>query len=101
MRATARATAVSGETERRVCGSKPVSDNYAICVGGYPVVYKPTFAAAAEAARATMIRRRDAPGDVSIYEVETGIHFEVPRGPRPDDFPHEALTVLGRMGLVD
>jgi hypothetical protein len=72
--------------------------DYAICVGGYPLAYRPTFAAAAEAARAAMSARRRAAEDVSIYEVRTGIHFEVPGKPEPEnDCPEEALAVLSRM----
>jgi hypothetical protein len=45
-----------------------------------------------------MSARRRAAEDVSIYEVRTGIHFEVPGKPEPEnDCPEEALAVLSRM----
>jgi len=83
-----------------VNGSEPSSRNYAICVGGYPLAYHSTFAAAAEAAKAALPRRDGLDDDISIYEVETGIHFEVPAACRiDDDFPQDALVLLSRIGF--
>ena len=60
------------------------SDNckYMVCVGGYPRATMPTFAEAA--ARAWDLSRFEPDDDVSIYEVETGIYFDIPRSPRGD-----------------
>jgi hypothetical protein len=69
-------------------------------MGGYPLAYRPTFAAAAQAAQASLSRRAGLADELSIYEVETGIHFEVPGLPRTDDdFPHEALAFLSGIGV--
>ena len=53
------------------------SDNckYMVCVGGYPRATMPTFAEAA--ARARDLTWFEPDDDLSIYEVETGIHFDI------------------------
>lgn len=55
---------------------------YMVCIGGYPRESAPSFAAAA--ARALTMARFEADADFPIYEVETGIHFDVPLDPRFD-----------------
>lgn len=64
------------------------SDNckYMVCVGGYPHATMPTFAEAA--ARAWDLSWFEPEDDLSIYEVETGIHFDFPRS------RHEASEVF-------
>jgi hypothetical protein len=49
---------------------------YLVCAGGYPLAKRPIFAAAANLARAFAWIMPDS--DVTIYEIETGIHFDVP-----------------------
>jgi hypothetical protein len=63
-------------------GGEPFAEKYVVCAGGSSLGRLPTFAAAAARARGF---RRFAPADeISIYEVETGIHFDVPTEPRFD-----------------
>ncbi|MCW2283690.1 hypothetical protein M2323_001878 [Rhodoblastus acidophilus] len=54
-----------------------------VCVGGYPRAALPSFAAAER--RAWDLLRVEPLCDVSIYEVETGIHFDVPDIPRLEE----------------
>lgn len=56
---------------------------YMVCVGGYPREALPTFAAAER--RAWDLLRVEPKGDFSIYEVETGIHFDIPESPELDE----------------
>lgn len=56
---------------------------YMVCVGGYPREAASTFAEAE--ARACDLLWFEPDGDFSIYEVETGIHFDVPKRPRSDE----------------
>jgi len=52
---------------------------YIVCSGGYPLARLPTFAAAAAQARVLGCFMSN--GEISIYEVETGIHYDVPLSP--------------------
>ena len=52
---------------------------YVLCVGGYPRQAMSSFEAAV--ARAWELSWSESGDDFSIYEVETGIHFEVPLSP--------------------
>lgn len=63
--------------------SEKVSGKYMVCVGGYPREALPSYAAAES--RAWELLRLEPRGDFSIYEVETGIHFDVPEIPRLDE----------------
>jgi hypothetical protein len=56
---------------------------YMVCVGGYPREALSTFAEAE--ARAWDLLRFEPRGDFSIYEVETGIHFDVAEIPRLEE----------------
>jgi hypothetical protein len=69
------------EAEARRSGKAPGA--YMVCAGGYPREAAATFAQAA--ARASDLLRYEPDADLSIYEVETGIHFNVAGGPEPDD----------------
>jgi hypothetical protein len=71
------------EFEPRAPQDDAAPGKYMVCVGGYPREAAPTFAAAE--ARACDLLRFAPEGDVSIYEVETGIHFEVAQSPRLDE----------------
>lgn len=85
-----------------VCRSDPTLAKFVVCLGGYPVIDQPTFAAATEAAWAMLSREGGAVDDVSIYEIQTGIHFDLPIGPRSaDDFPQEALAFLPSMEMQE
>jgi hypothetical protein len=55
---------------------------YMVYVGGYPRETMPTFEEAA--ARAWELSSFEQDDDFSIYEVDTWIHFDVPRSPRGD-----------------
>ncbi len=65
-----------GATENDWSGSGNSAEKFMVCAGGYPVSKLPTFAAAAAHARMVLIYRSDE--DISIYEVATGIHFDIP-----------------------
>lgn len=81
-------------------GSEKSIGEYLVCVGGYPVANLPSFSAAAKAAQARMSKRFGSDDDFSIYEIETGIHFDVPHGSRLDDsFLPAAFELTFNVGL--
>jgi len=57
--------------------------DYMVCAGGYPREALPTFAAAE--ARAWDLAWFEPESDFTIYEVETGIHFDLPKAARTDE----------------
>jgi hypothetical protein len=65
-------------------------EKFIVCAGGYPLSRLPTFAAAAEQASAFV--RFMPSGEFSIYDVETGIHFDVPAKGRFDGGPVEPFV---------
>jgi hypothetical protein len=71
-----------GVAEDQPSAREKLADRFIVCAGAYPLSRLPTFAAAAEQASAFV--RFMASGEISIYEVETGIHFDVPSRGRFD-----------------
>ncbi|MBB4196617.1 hypothetical protein GGD83_000388 [Rhodoblastus sphagnicola] len=71
-----------------------------VCIGGYPRVIVDSFAEAA--AQASEMSWRHPDGDFTVYEIETGIHFDLPCGSRLDDGYMALLRLLAddtqRMG---
>ena len=65
--------------EKEWSESKEPIGRYIVCSGGYPLARLPTFAAAAAQARVLGCFMSN--GEISIYEVETGIHYDVPPSP--------------------
>ena len=89
-----------GVAENDWSASEKSVGKYLLCVGGYPLAKLPSFTAAAEAAQERMSDLFELNDDFSIYEIETGIHFEVPRGSRFDGGqPPEAFELLFSGGL--
>jgi hypothetical protein len=73
---------------------KPVG-KYLVCVGGYPIMKLPSFSAAVEAAQAKISNWLGPEDDFSIYQIDTGIHFDIPCDPRFDDgFPHRTSGLI-------
>jgi len=65
---------------------------YMVCIGGYPTATLDSFADAADRAREMVWRHPD--GDFSIYEIETGIHFDLPRASHPEN---DFMAILHRL----
>lgn len=66
-----------------------ISEKFIVCAGGYPLSRLPTFAAAAE--QASVFVKFMPSGEISIYEVETGIHFDAAETGRITRDPAETL----------
>lgn len=62
--------------------SENSTGKYLVCAGGYPLASLPSFEAAAREAQTRQLIWSGTGDDLSIYEVETGIHFGVPRRSR-------------------
>lgn len=65
-----------GVAEDEPSTRQKLAEQFIVCAGGYPLSRPATFAAAAKQASAFV--RFMPSGDISIYEVQTGIHFDVP-----------------------
>ncbi|MCW2283357.1 hypothetical protein M2323_001229 [Rhodoblastus acidophilus] len=93
---------IGGNEIMRDCGAAEfesstrtaLSDRFIVCAGGYPLSHQSTFAAAADQARVFV--KFMPSSEISIYEVETGIHFDVPEKGLVARAPGETLTARSK-----